>query len=391
MSLRMQPSHFTTDRPVAVLMVFTAAVVFGYFSFHRLPVTLMPELNYPTLTVRTEYSGAAPEEVENDVSRPIEEALGVLSGLNRISSISRADVSDVVLEFMWGTDMSDATQETLEKLDLVFLPQEAERPLILHFDPALDPIMELSFSGQGARFQGESGLRRLRRIAELQVKRALEPIPGVAAVRVRGGLEEEIHVLLDETKLRRTGIPIQTVIDRLRQENINVAGGNIKEGRAEYMVRTLNEYENLKQIADTVIVRTEPAEVRVRDLGRVVRAHKELEMITRTDAAESVQIDIYKEADANMVAVAKAVTDAVGRPTDPTEDAKSPPAGRARRDEGLAAKLLREEGARLQVVADRSTFIKNSINEVRNTAIVGGLLAIAILFLLKPRGESRGR
>ena len=126
-----KPSHFTTDRPVAVLMVFIAAVVFGYFSFKRLPVTLMPELNYPTLTVRTEYEGAAPEEVENEVSRPVEETLGVVNGLNRISSISRAGISDVVLEFVWGTDMSQAAQDTLEKIDQVFLPQEVEKPLIL--------------------------------------------------------------------------------------------------------------------------------------------------------------------------------------------------------------------------------------------------------------------
>ncbi len=111
-----------TSRPVAVLMVFLAAVVFGYLSYGRLPVTLMPELTYPTLTVRTEYPGAAPEEVENDVSRPIEEQLGVIAGLSKISSISRAGISDVVLEFAWDTDMSEATQDVLEKLDLVFLP-----------------------------------------------------------------------------------------------------------------------------------------------------------------------------------------------------------------------------------------------------------------------------
>ena len=132
--------------------------------------------------------------------------MGVIVGLNEISSISRAGISDVVLEFLWGTEMSKATQEAMEKLDLVFLPREAEQPLILHFDPSLDPILELSFSGEGNRFQGEAGLRRLRRIAELQVKRALEPIKGIAAVRVRGGLEEEYHVLLDkEQSLHRTG------------------------------------------------------------------------------------------------------------------------------------------------------------------------------------------
>ena len=109
---------FLVDRPVAILMVFLATVVFGTFSFLRLPVSLMPELSYPTLTVRTEYAGAAPEEVENDVSRPIEEALGVIGGLRRISSISRAGVSDVVLEFSWGAEMTQAIQDTLEKLDL---------------------------------------------------------------------------------------------------------------------------------------------------------------------------------------------------------------------------------------------------------------------------------
>ena len=138
--------NFTTDRPVAVLMVFVAAVVFGYFSLGQLPVTLMPEMSYPTLTVRTEYPGAAPEEVENDISRPIEEQLGVVSGLNEISSISRAGVSDVVLEFVWGTPMHDAIQNTLEKLDTVYLPGEAEKPLLLHYDPSLDPVIEMSLS-----------------------------------------------------------------------------------------------------------------------------------------------------------------------------------------------------------------------------------------------------
>ena len=130
---------FVTSRPVAILMVFLAAFVFGTMSLGRLPVTLMPELTYPTLTVRTEYPGAAPEEVENDISRPIEEQLGVIAGLSKISSVSRAGVSDVVLEFAWDTEMSDATQDVLEKLDLVFLPEEANRPLILHYDPSLDP------------------------------------------------------------------------------------------------------------------------------------------------------------------------------------------------------------------------------------------------------------
>jgi len=378
-------THFTTNRPVAVLMVFLSAVVFGFFSFKRLPINLMPELNYPTLTVRTEFPGAAPEEVENEISRPIEEALGVVGGLNKISSISRAGMSDVVLEFVWGTDMSKATQEALEKLELVFLPREAERPLLLHFDPSLDPIMEMSFSGSGQRYEGEQGLRRLRRLADLQIKRALEPIKGVAAVRVRGGLEEEYHVLLNKEALQRSGLSIQNVIDRLRQENINVAGGTLKEGRAEYMVRTLNEFENLDEIGDTIVTRIADRNVRVRDLGRVVRTQKDREIMTHTDGSESVQIDIYKEADANMVAVAKVVTEAIGKlsttATNAVTQARFGPPGMGGKGNGLAQRLFDEEGAKLQIVADRSKFIESSINEVRSTAIMGGLLAVAILYL----------
>jgi len=366
--------NFTTDRPVAVLMVFTAAVVFGYFSLGQLPVTLMPEMSYPTLTIRTEYPGAAPGEVENDISRPIEERLGVVTGLKEISSVSRAGVSDVVLEFGWGTPMHDAIQNTLEKLDTVYLPRQAGKPLLLHYDPSLDPVMELSLSetpANAARIgdnpeSRRASARRLRRIAEHQVKRALEPIPGVAAARVRGGLEEEIHVLVDRARLDRANIPISRVLDRLRAENINAAGGRIREGNAEYMIRTINEYSRLEEIANTVITRGEAGEIRLKDLGSVVYGQRDREMLTRTDGAESVQIDIYKEADSNMVKVGEAIQAAVGSPRAP---------------KSLAGRLFKEEDVLLKVVADRSVFIDNSINEVKSTAIIGGILAIAVLLV----------
>ncbi len=396
-----EPRSFVTDRPVAVLMLFIAAVVFGWFSYQRLPLTLMPELSYPTLTVRTEYPGAAPEEVENDISRPIEEALGVIGGLRKISSVSRAELSDVVLEFSWDTKISDATQSVLERLDLVFLPKEARRPIILHFDPSLDPIMELSLSGEGQRFAGKEGLRRLRRIADLYVKRVLEPIKGVAAVKVKGGLQEEIQVLLDEGALRRTGISIQQVIDRLAQENINVAGGTIQEGRIEYLVRTVNEYRDLQQIEETIVAEVDGRSVRVQDLGRVAFSNKDREIATHTDGSESVQIEIYKEADANIVALARRVKARVGRLDLAAERKRQARLsgggaleagreggrrGRAKGRQGgesvtLAQQLYRDEGAVLKVVADRSVFIESSIREVRNTAVLGGLLAVLVLYL----------
>lgn len=362
-------------------MVFLAAVVFGYFSLGQLPVTLMPEMSYPTLTVRTEYPGAAPEEVENDISRRIEEQLGVVSGLNEISSISRAGVSDVVMEFVWGTSMIEAIQNTLEKLDTVYLPRGAEKPLLLHYDPSLDPVMELSLSaaqpnqegGQASGSLVQAGLdnaaaRRLRRIAELQVKRALEPITGVAAARVRGGLEEEIHVLIDAAELERVNISISQVLNRLQAENINAAGGRIREGNAEYMIRTINEYETLEEIADTIVFRRNGREIRLKDLGEVVYGQRDREMLTRTNGGESVQIDVYKEADSNMVKVGERIQTAVGSTTSSHRTT-------------IAGKLFKEEEVILQVVADRSVFIDNSIKEVKSTAIAGGFLAIAVLLI----------
>lgn len=389
---QMTAASFITDRPVAVTMVFLAAIVFGYFSYGRLPVTLMPEMSYPTLTVRTEYPGAAPEEVENDVTRPLEEALGVIGGLRRISSVSRAGLSDVVLEFSWDTTMSSAIQDTLEKLDLVFLPTEAERPLILRFDPSLDPVMELSLAGADDRFEGEEGLRRLRRIAELQVKRSLEPIKGVAAVRVRGGLEEEIEIRINKDSLRRTDSSIDAVVQRLRQENVNVAGGTLTEGRTEYMVRTLNEYSSLDQIADTIVEMRGDRSIRIRDLGEVRWSHKERRISTRTEGLESVQIEIFKEADANIVALAGRVRARLGeiKPEgEPGTDTRGPsrrgPPGRGKATSGLANDLKASENVVLKVVADRSIFIASSVAEVRNTAIYGGLLAVLVLFLFLKR------
>ena len=398
---KMPLRSFVTDRPVGILVVFLAAVVFGVLSLEQLPVTLMPELTYPTLTVRTEYAGAAPEEVENDISRPVEEALGVIQGLKKVSSVSRAGVSDVILEFAWDTEMSDATQDVLEKLDLVFLPDDADRPLILHYDPSLDPVLELSLSGEGERFEGEAGLRRLRRLADLQIKKELEPLKGVAAVRVRGGLEEEIHVLLQEEALQRSNLSIQQVISRLAEENINVAGGTLQEGRTEYLVRTLNEFENLQQIEEMIVTELDGREVRIRDLGRVEMAHKEREIVTRTGGAESVQVEILKEGDANIVALAKRVKTALGKYDFDAEGDAAATAGasgnsgkRGRRGKasarpsGLIEQLYKNEGARLAVVADRSLFIESSISDVRNTALIGGLLAILVLAVFLRNGKS---
>jgi HAE1 family hydrophobic/amphiphilic exporter-1 len=353
----------TTARPVAVLMVFVAALVFGAFSIRLLPLNLMPDISYPKLTVRTEYPGAAPAEVEDNVSRPLEELLGVVTGLTRIESISRAGASDVVLEFAWDTDMDEASQDVLEKLDVARpnLPDGVEQPLILRYDPTLDPVLTLSLTGEGERYAGEAGLKLLRRIADREVRRLLEPVEGVAAVKVKGGLEEEIQVELDEGQLRRTGIGVKTITDRLAAENINLAGGTMRDGRTRYLVRTVNEFRELEDIREIVIVRRNDRDVRLGDLAVVRSGFRDRDVVTRVDGHEAVEIEVYKEADANIVDMAARVRDRI--------------------DTKLAPKLEDDYGAAVTMAADRSRFIQSSIDEVRDTAIVGGGLAVLILFL----------
>ncbi|MBL4687957.1 MAG: efflux RND transporter permease subunit [Nannocystaceae bacterium] len=354
----------TTQRPVAVLMVFVAVMVFGWFSIRLLPVNLMPDISYPKLTVRTEYAGAAPAEVENNVSRPLEEMLGVVTGLTRIQSVSRTGTSDVVLEFAWGTDMDDAGQDVLEAIDKVepLFPEGVKQPLILRYDPTLDPVVTLSIRGDGPRFEGKDGLELLRRIADRDVRRMLEPIPGVAAVKVKGGLEDVVHVKLDAEQMRRTGLSSQAVVDRLAAENINLAGGTMRDGKTRYLVRTVNELRDVADIGSVVLVHRDGRDVRLSDVATFEGARFDRrEEITRIDGAEGVEIEVYKEADANIVAMSSRV--------------------RGQLDRKIAPEMKKQYGATVQVASDRSGFIDSSIREVRNTAIIGGLLAVGILFV----------
>ena len=359
----MERFRFTVTRPVAVLMVFIAIVVFGGFSGTRLPLNLMPDISYPRLTVRTEYPGAAPAEVENNVSRPLEEILGVVTGLTEISSVSRGGYSDVILEFAWDTDMDDANQDVLEKLDSVkpVLPEDIKQPLILRYDPTLDPVLTLSLSGDSEGFEGIAGLKYLRKIADRDVRRLIEPIEGVAAVKVKGGLEEEIEIRLDEDELRRTGISIATVITRLQNENINVAGGNMRDGRTRYLVRTVNEFRSLEDMRDMVVVSRDGRDIKLRNIANVRSGYKDRDVITRVNGDEAVEIEVYKEADANIVDMAAKVTE--------------------RLDGQVRPRIEKEYGAELEIITDRSLFIESSIDEVRSSALWGGLIAIGVLLL----------
>ena len=346
--------EFSTRRRVTVTMFVVAAVIFGLVAFRRLSINLLPDITYPTLTVRTEYEGTAPSELERLVTEPVEGAVGVVTNVVRVSSTSRPGVSEVVVEFSWGTDMDFASLDIREKLDRLQLPQGAEKPVLLRFDPSLDPIMRIGLYGQ-------ESLVALRLLAEEHFKLDLESLEGVAAARVNGGLEEEIHIELDEPRLASLRIPIQQVVGRLGQENVNLTGGQLKDGEAEYVVRTVNEFRSLQEIQDIVVGERQGAAIVLSDVGRVFRGHKERKVINRINGRESVELAVYKVGDANTVTVADHITEALQRFQ-------------------IEAGAL-PGGAQIEVVFSQATFIRASVAEVLNTAIMGGVLAVVVLYL----------
>jgi HAE1 family hydrophobic/amphiphilic exporter-1 len=345
---------FSIRRPVTVFVFMLAMVVFGLVAFDDLAVDLLPEITYPSLTVRTEFDGAAPAEVESLITKTVENAVGVVNNVVLVTSSSRADMSEVTLEFGWDTDMDMAALDVRERLDLIQLPDIAGRPVLLRYDPSLDPIMRIGI-------YGDDDLVRMRLIAELEVKRFLERIEGVAAVLVNGGLEEEIHIELDERRINNLGLSTNRIISRLAQENINLTGGRLQDGQTEYLVRTINEFERPSDMRHIVVDNEGGSVVRLEDVALITRGHKEREVITRINGQESVEVAIYKEGGTNTVTVSEAVKD--------------------RLDE-LETQLGRVAGdLELSIITDQANYIRQSVEEVLMTALLGGTLAILILFL----------
>ncbi|MEE8218676.1 MAG: efflux RND transporter permease subunit [Vicinamibacteria bacterium] len=345
---------FSTRRPVTVTVFALAAIIFGIVAFRDLAVDLLPDIAYPSLTVRTELEGAAPAEIETLLTRPVENIVGVVNGVVSVTSSSRADRSDVTLEFSWGTNMDFAALDVRERLDLLQLPDDAVRPILLRYDPSLDPVMRIGLTG-------EEELVRLRLIGEREVKRLLERVDGVAAAIVAGGLEEEIQVELDERRLASLGLTVEDVVARLAQENVNLTGGRLQDGQVEYLVRTIMEIERAQDLNEIIIDSGGQGVVRLEDIARIVRGHKEREVITRVDGREAVEVAIYKEGGTNTVTVVDRVTAQL----DPVRE----------RLEATGRQLD------LTIITDQARYIRQSVADVLQSALIGGLLAVLVLAL----------
>ncbi|HZX92537.1 MAG TPA: efflux RND transporter permease subunit [Rudaea sp.] len=349
-----------TRRRVTVGMVTLTFVLFGLIALTGLKVNLLPDLTYPTLTVRTEYEGAAPMEIENLISQPVEEAIGVVKNLRKIHSVSRTGQSDVVLEFAWGTNMDQAGLDVRDKLDILQLPLDAKKPVLLRFNPSTDPIMRLSLSvaaAGGKSEVNEAELKQLRRFADDELKKRLEPTPGVAAVKVGGGLEDQIDVEIDQQRLQQVNLNVADVTKRLADENVNVSGGRIENGSQRYLVRTVNQFGNLDEMRNLLIKVDAGVPVRLKDIAEVRQGYKEREGVVRVDGHEAIELAVYKEGDANTVSVAAAVKKQLER-----------------------LKPILPSNAKLDTIDDQSIFIQSSLDDVRNDAIIGGILAVLIIF-----------
>ncbi len=389
-------------RPVTVAMIFLTLVVFGWKSYQQLPINLMPDISYPTLTVRTEYQGAAPEDVEQLLTRPLEETLSVVSGLVEISSISSPGLSEIVMEFTWGTDMNAAMQDVRDRLDLFEPPRDVtEKPVILRYDPTLDPVMRVAITGADVSGIADpeererlrmTELTTIREAAERFLKSDLEAEIGIAQVLAKGGREEEVQILVDSERLKSLGVSLDMVTNALAQQNINLSGGRLREGKSEYLVRTLNEFQTVTEIRGALITTPDGRQVRMGEIAQVLAGQKERDAIVRINGLEAVMIEIYKEGDANTVQVANSLKDLLGLERDRSLSERfnemisrrgggqDPEVERALQ----VAKTLRSyfsPQATFTLISDQSRFIVGSIDEVKQTAVIGGLLALLILFL----------
>ncbi len=363
--------NLSIRRRVTIAMFTVAILLFGMVSFSRLKVNLLPDLTYPTLTIRTTYAGAAPAEVENLITKPVEEALGVVKNVQLVRSISRSGQSDVSLEFAWGTNMDFASMDVREKLDALMLPLDVTRPVVLRFDPSLDPIMRFGLIAEANVSDtntvetqsltvgfNEDKLKYLRRFADEEIKEELESALGVAAIKVSGGLEDEIQVLVDQARLAQLKYPIERIASLLGAENVNLSGGRLAEGTQQYLVRTLNQFQSVAEIGDVILTSEDNKPVYLRDVAEVKHGFKEREAINRIDGKEAVEIAVYKEGDANTVAVAREVEKRLKRVRD----------------------MLSADMSLIKIY-DQATFISQAISEVINAGVIGGILAIIILYL----------
>ena len=338
-------------RPVTMFMICAVIVLLGGISLTRLPIDLLPEITYPSITIRTGYTGVGPLEMEELITRPIEQAVSAVAGLERISATSSEGSSNVRLNFAWGTDLNEAADDVRSRIDRVKgrLPENADVPTIFKFDSTAMPIMNIGVEGDYDRVT-------LREIAERELSPRMERVPGVAAVTAGGGLRRQIHVLLSKEKIAALDLSVDRIISQLQAENQNTPLGLVDEGDMTYLLRSQGQFENLEQIRNIVVFTRDNVPVYLRDIAEVKDATEDVRSLMRINGRPGVRMQVTKQSGQNTVKVAAAMRAEVDR-----INASMP-------------------ALKLHILDDSSTYIVNSIAAVRESALLGALFVVIIIF-----------
>jgi HAE1 family hydrophobic/amphiphilic exporter-1 len=339
-------------RPVMMFMISSIIILLGGISVMRLPVDLLPDVTYPTVSVIVRYPGVGPQEIEQLITRPIEQTVSAVAGLQELSSQSNEGSSRVRLSFAWGTDLSDAMDDMRMRLDRVRgrLPLEAEPLQIFRQDSNAMPIMSLGIEGNYDRVT-------LREMAENLIGPRLERVEGVAAVTTYGGLRRQIHVQLSKEKIAALDLPVERITALLRAENQNTPLGEVNQGERTYLLRSQGQFESLDEIRNLVLMTRGGVPIYVRDVAEVVDTTEDIRSILRINGRPGVRLSVQKQSGTNTVQVADGIR---------------------REMERINTEM---PNIRLNILEDSSVYIRRSISSVQEHAMLGAGLVTLIIFL----------
>jgi HAE1 family hydrophobic/amphiphilic exporter-1 len=346
--------------PVALFMFAIGIILLGVIAFADLAIDLFPDISLPVITVQTEYEGASPQDIEMTITRLIEKRVSRIQNVRYVSSRSREGVSNVTVEFYWGTDLNVASNDIQQSINQILdnFPDDAELPVIRKFDPSQFPVIQISVSGPMNEY-------RLRELAEDFVAPRLESIKGVASATVWGGRVREVQVDVDRVKLEGNNLSLDKISQAVHAGHMDLPGGSLRTAQRAYGVRTLGRTPNIKDIEEIVVTNNNGVPVRVRDVAKVTDGFQDRDSIASINGVKGVTLNVLKQIGGNTVSVVDAVLKAL-----PQIQKEVP------------------KGVHLQIVSDQSTFIRKSIKNLQHEAMIGALMAVAIILVFLGSGTS---
>ncbi len=352
--------RFAVDRPYTVLMIFLAIFLIGVISIFKLHIDLLPEIEPPVVSVLVPYPGATASDVESDVVKFLEDQLSTVSDLDELNSLSKDNLGMVSCKFKWGTDLDVATNDVRDKVDLAKYDihehaPDAEEPILFKFSSATSPIMAITISAP-------SSWPQLYRIVDKKVSDALKRTKGVGAVMLYGGLRRQIKVELDWQKLKAYNIPISLVIQRLKEENLDLPLGRIKEGKREYFLRVKQRFKDPREIKDILITQYRGRPIYLKDIAKVADDFEEMKMKGYGNGKNAIVLIVQKQSGANTVEVCRRIKQTLRK-----------------------VKKFLPRDAEITIPMDSSEFIIMAIKNLAQTIVISGILVILVTLLFLRR------